>query len=76
MPAYNGHKNYNQWNVSLWLTNDEGLYRWLMEVMRRAKNKDDAARSMMDNLAAADITHTPDGVKYTITAIRAALTGL
>lgn len=24
--SYNGHKNYNAWNVSLWINNDEGLY--------------------------------------------------
>ena len=25
--AYNGWKNYETWNVALWLGNDEGLYR-------------------------------------------------
>ena len=24
---YNGHKNWNHWNVSLWLYNDEAMYR-------------------------------------------------
>lgn len=24
--AYNGWKNYETWNVNLWLNNDEGLY--------------------------------------------------
>ena len=24
--GYNGWKNYNQWNVVLWINNDESLY--------------------------------------------------
>lgn len=76
MPKYNGHRNYNRWNVSLWINNDEGLYRRAVGVVRRAKNKDDAARQFMDDLAEAGITKTPDGVRYTVTAVRAALAGM
>jgi hypothetical protein len=31
MAKYNGHKNWNHWNVSLWVNNDEGLYRMARE---------------------------------------------
>ena len=31
MTRYNGHKNWNHWNVSLWINNDEGLYRMANE---------------------------------------------
>jgi hypothetical protein len=30
---YNGHKNWNHWNVSLWLFNDERRYNILRQVI-------------------------------------------
>ncbi len=29
--SYNGWSNYETWNVSLWLNNDEGSYRELRQ---------------------------------------------
>lgn len=74
MPTYNGHKNWNHWNVSLWINNDEGLYRMAVDyARRRSVTKDRAAVLMLDALHEAGITHTPDGAKYTKTTIRAAM---
>lgn len=28
---HNGHKNYETWNVSLWINNDQGLYNLAKE---------------------------------------------
>jgi hypothetical protein len=75
MPKYNGHKNWNHWNVSLWINNDEGLYR---EAQAKAKRlgKDMGARMMRDSLLREGITHTPDGAPYSVSAIRAAMSGM
>lgn len=36
---YEGWKNYATWNVSLWLNNDEPLYRGAVEFMKNYKGK-------------------------------------
>ena len=88
MSKYNGHKNWNHWNVSLWINNDERLYRHALECINTAKGytaagalrvygihksgRDLAACLMMQSLPTA----TPDGAPYTITTIRAAMRDL
>lgn len=74
MATYNGHKNYNHWNVSLWLNNDEGLYREAKRwIARNRSNRQKAAEDMLSSLNYMKVTHTPDGVRYTVTTIRAAM---
>lgn len=68
---YNGHRSWNAWNVSLWLNNDEGLYRQTSALVR-AHGIGKAARIMARNLSGQ---RTPDGARFNPTAIRAALTG-
>jgi hypothetical protein len=70
---YNGHRNRNAWNVSLWLSNDEGLYNLMRDYIRRAPNKDTAAARMAEDFAGQK---TPDGAPYSKTAIRLAMTGI
>jgi hypothetical protein len=76
MAKYNGHKSWGYWNVSLWLGNDEGLYLMAKSYIRGAKNRDEAARLIVGNLADQGITKTPDGANYSISAVRSAITGL
>ena len=76
MTKYNGHKNWNHWNVSLWINNDEGLYRLARECVSRADNRAQAAQVMFDYLDECNIMKTPDGAPYSITAIRAAMVGM
>ncbi|WP_155638789.1 hypothetical protein [Burkholderia territorii] len=67
--TYNGHKNYNYWNVSLWLNNDEQLYRRTVEAIRSLRDKDKATRYLLEQFP----ERTPDGVKYTFRNVREAL---
>ena len=72
MPTYNGHRNWNYWNVSLWIGNDEGLYQAARYALRRHRSARAAAAALLDELP----SHTPDGAPYTITSLIAALRGL
>lgn len=78
--SYNGHKNWNHWNVSLWINNDEGLYRSALSFIRAAGNKDRAARAFFYALTSGDygqrMTKTPDGAPYSFSTIRAAMRGM
>lgn len=77
--TYSGHKNWNHWNVSLWINNDEGLYLMARDYVKRSRHcggRDFAARRMLEALAIAGITHTPDGAPYSVSAIRAAMVNM
>lgn len=78
---YNGHKNWNHWNVSLWLNNDEGLYRSMLTWIKASGgSKDRAARAFLHALTSPDfgkpMHKTPDGAPYSVSSIRAAMRGL
>lgn len=69
MATYNGHRSWNAWNVSLWINNDEGLYRYARDLaIKHGAVK--AARIMARDMAGEK---TPDGAKYNFTCIREAL---
>ena len=70
--AYNGHKNWNHWNVSLWLNNDEALYRLAKDCIRRTDNR---AQAVEEFLAFAG-RKTPDGAPYSKSSVRAAMRDL
>ncbi len=69
---YNGHKNYNHWNVALWLFNDYETYHLVVWAVKHCPTLDHAARLLND----VTDRQTPDGVTYTYTSIRAAITNL
>lgn len=76
---YNGHKNWNHWNVSLWINNDEGLYRMALNYVRfknRSISKQECAQAMLRELHDMGITHTPDGAPYSASSIRSAMVGM
>lgn len=74
--SYNGHKNWTQWNVSLWINNDEGLYNEARRWVKRSDNRKEAAENFLESLRYMGITETPDGAKYSVTSIRAAMVGM
>lgn len=74
MTKFNGHKNWNHWNVSLWINNDEGLYRIAQFLCSGNQNKDVAAKSMLVYLTECGNVKTPDGAPYSVSSIRSAMT--
>lgn len=76
MAKYQGHKNWNHWNVSLWINNDEFLYRNVYYFIREQGTKDKAAKAAYQWMAGTGRTHTPDGAPYSVSSIRAALVGM
>jgi hypothetical protein len=74
---YQGHKNWTHWNVALWISNDEPTYNEAVRLTRKIAyckhgSFDCAARLFKQQLS----DRTPDGARYSISAIRAALIGL
>ena len=69
---YNGYPSWNQWNVSLWINNEEGLYNWACDLTRQYGVKK-AAKVMASDL---DGIRTPDGARYNVTSILGAIRGI
>ena len=73
MAKYNGHESYAAWNVSLWIGNDEGLYRLAKSCIRRGRTLARGAELLFAELEGSS---TPDGVRYSKHTVRLALSGL
>jgi len=54
--TYNGWANYETWNVTLWIQNDEGLYN----VAKQCRNY----QELVDLLYDCGSKETRDGVKW------------
>ena len=78
MAKYNGHKNWNHWNVSLWINNDEGLYHLARECITQNQSRvhSNRAKAVDDFLALIDTDKTPDGAPYSASSVRAAMVGM
>lgn len=61
--TYNGHKNYQTWNVLLWINNDEGFY----SLAKSCTSYDDFISCLKDDGMTIDtktMYQTPDGVSW------------
>jgi len=67
--TYNGHKNWDYWNVSLWINNEETIYN-AAYIMVSSMGAKEAAKTLAKTLAG---TKTPDGAKYTYNNIYSTL---
>jgi len=73
MKEYNGHRSWNAWNVALWISNDEKLYRIAMDCLARPpRTAARAADYFMENFKGG---RTPDGAKYNHLAVQLCLQG-
>ncbi len=81
--SYNGHHCWNCWNVAQWICNDEGLYLAAIECKVRPRSRGYlgpsaprwAAHRFISEVV-GEGARTPDGARYTLTAVRSALAGL
>lgn len=72
MPKYQGHKNWNHWNVSLWLHNDADLLSVMSQNVKKYGSTLAAPLTLI-SLKNRGLTHTPDGAPYSISSIRGAI---
>lgn len=73
MAKYSGHRSWNAWNVSLWINNDEGLYREAVRLAEKPGIGRGTALLMRNTLAGQK---TPDGATYNLTCVREAMRGI
>lgn len=59
---YNGYKNYNTWNVALWISNDYNLYKSAVKFMNSFKGQ--APYKNFINFMGLENSKTFDGVNF------------
>lgn len=72
MAPYNGHPSWNAWNIALWISNEEYLYRAALE----AEGAVDKVRKFRELTGIRETDRTPDGARYSNRCISHALKGL
>jgi len=72
MNSHNGHKNWTCWNVDHWIWKNDSLKRLSLHCIKCCPNREIAAQYLLDILISEGIRETPDGAKYSKSAIRLA----
>ena len=64
--TYNGWANYETWNASLWIGNDEGMYRLAVEYVEFARRSGQRVSydALIPSLEYAFGQMTPDGTRW------------
>jgi hypothetical protein len=60
MAEYNGYPSWNAWNVSLWINNDETLYRYALAMVQE-HGIQRATKYLSEDWNGK---RTPDGARY------------
>ncbi len=81
MPPYNGHASWNQWNVALWIANDEALYRLAIHCIEETRRYTTCEAEHIEKatsllLSCLEGERTPDGAVYNRLSVKRALAGL
>ena len=86
MKKYNGHRSWNAWNVSLWISNDEPLYRTALHCIETGKLRGRSPKSALSIATREFLANvgwgqkqyakTPDGAIYNPLSVKLALQGL
>jgi hypothetical protein len=68
--TYNGWKNRQTWNIALWISNDEPIYRIAKEYAVDARKRGKRVRySHFIRRAGLQHDRTPDGISYSGTRL-------
>jgi hypothetical protein len=73
---YQGHRSWNAWNVSLWIANDELLYRAAVRALRTTGTFEQNVDRFYRLTGLHHTSETPDGAVYNRACVREALAGL
>jgi hypothetical protein len=75
MTEYQGHPSWNAWNVALWISSTDGLYRAAAEAFRTTRNAK-AATTRFFEMTGLEGKRTPDGARYSKASVTRAIIGL
>ena len=68
----NGYRNWNHYNVALWMHNDRELYRVMVSTVQDSRTLEQAIVKVYNQLKGRK---TQDGAAFTLAAVREAMEG-